>query len=178
MKQFFINLIDWVNSVFAENMTPNEPIAPTQGPVVPNATIPALESTTEPLIASVAPLSANKPLIPQIPEKFLHAIVMQESSGNVGAIGDLKLKEHAYGPMQIRQPVCDDVNNRFKSSLKSEQMLNNLELSQDTFTKYMSIYFPIGGTFEEMSRCWNAGPNWKNEMKATNGYWEGVQKYL
>lgn len=131
--------------------------------------------------AAVSPLTtANQ--IPVLDEKFLHAIVMQESRGNIGAIGDLKIDAahggHAYGPMQIRQPVCDDVNKRFGSSLLATQMLNNLELSEDTFTKYMHIYFPNGGTFEEMARLWNAGPNWRNEMSATNGYWAGVQSYL
>lgn len=129
----------------------------------------------------VAPITtANQ--IPAIDEKFLHAIVMQESRGNLGAIGDLDIDAahggHAYGPMQIRQPDCDDVNKRFGSSLLATQMLNNLELSEDTFTKYMHIYFPNGGTFEEMARLWNAGPNWRNEMSATNGYWAGVQSYL
>lgn len=119
-----------------------------------------------------------KPSIVGIDEKFLHAIVMQESQGNIGAIGDKNISEHAYGPMQIRQPVCEDVNNKFGTLLIAQQMLNNLELSKDTFTKYMSIYFPYGGTQEAMARCWNAGPNWKNRMAATDGYWKGVQRYL
>lgn len=116
------------------------------------------------------------------------AIIHVESSdknhpnGNDNAIGDKNLKNKAYGPMQIRQPVCDDVNRVFGLHLNAGNMLGNRPLSIDTFNKYMSIYATerhLGHepTDEDRARCWNGGPMgpWKS---ATLAYWLKVEAFL
>jgi len=105
------------------------------------------------------------------------AIIQVESSGNINAIGDKGLKHPAYGPMQIRQPVCIDVNKKFGTNYKSTDCLGNLALSLDIWNKYQSIYNPQGSN-EEKSRTWNGGPTWYKRPHLTDGYWAKVKKLL
>lgn len=112
-----------------------------------------------------------------VPLTLVQAIIQVESGGDVNAIGDENIPQHAYGCMQIRQPVCDDVNAHFHLSLKAADMLGNKELSIDTFNKYMQIYEPTG-TDEQKSRCWNAGPGWMVHLVTTDGYWSKVRSLL
>ena len=41
---------------------------------------------------------------------FIAVLTMVESGGNDSAVGDLRLKHHAYGAAQIRLPYLRDVN--------------------------------------------------------------------
>lgn len=114
------------------------------------------------------------------------AIILAESidknhpEGNDNAIGDLNISEanggHAYGCMQIRQPVCDDVNKAYGTNRKASDMLGNRPLSIDTFNKYMDIYCK-GATDEKKARVWNGGPNGMN-VPQTAAYWKRVQQYM
>ena len=108
---------------------------------------------------------------------LIEAIIEVESNGNDMAIGDLNLRYKAYGPMQIRQPVCIDVNNRFGTNYKSTDCLGNRPLSIEIWNKYQSIYNE-GGTDEQKSRTWNGGPGWQRNPSFTDGYWAKVQKLL
>lgn len=110
-------------------------------------------------------------------EKELISLLIDiESDGDDNAHGDLNLEQQAYGPLQIRQPVCDDVNRVYGTSLRAEQMQGNRALSIDTFRKYMSIYatkkqLGFTPTPVAMARIWNGGPKgWCR--KATLGYRE------
>lgn len=105
------------------------------------------------------------------------AIVQVESNGYLYAIGDKHLKDMAYGPMQIRQPACDDVNKRFGTNYRAPQMLGNLEKSLEVFRKYQEIYNP-NGTDEEKARTWNGGPGWRRKPVLTDPYWEKVSTLL
>ena len=105
------------------------------------------------------------------------AIIQVESEGDTNVIGDNNITNHAYGCMQIRQGVCDDVNKNFGLNFKPFNMLGNAFLSICYFEKYCQIYLP-NGTDEQKSRLWNAGPNWQNEINATNDYWSKVKGYL
>lgn len=107
---------------------------------------------------------------------LINAIIQVESRGNDFAIGDVNLVHKAYGSMQIRQPVCDDVNKKFGTKLKAQDMLGNRTLSIDTYKKYISIYAE-GRSDEFKARVWNGGPL-GFQKTATIGYWEKVKKYL
>lgn len=108
---------------------------------------------------------------------LIEAIIQVESNGNDRAIGDTGLKYPAYGPMQIRQPVCIDVNNKYKSNYKATDCLGNRALSIDLFVKYQSIYNPEGSN-EEKARTWNGGPSWKKNPSFTDKYWAKVKALI
>ena len=116
-------------------------------------------------------------------EKLLAALMIVESNGDLFAIGDKHLTAKAYGPLQIRQPAVTDVNNRFGTDFRAEDMLGNLELSKWVFRRYMDIYATetrLGRevTDRDRARIWNGGPNaWKTKGTAAV-YWEAVRKVL
>lgn len=105
------------------------------------------------------------------------AIIQQESGGNLWAIGDRNLRQMAYGPMQIRQPACDDVNRKFGTNYQAKDMLGNLELSLDVFHKYILCY-PENTENEHKARLWNGGPSWRLKSWATDHYWYEVSSML
>ena len=108
-------------------------------------------------------------------EELIKALIQVESSGNLKAIGDKHLREKAYGPLQVRQPVCDDLNRIYGTNYKAEHCLGNLPLSVTIFKKYVTHW----GTKKRLgreprdadfARIWNGGPNgWK---------WSATEKYL
>lgn len=116
------------------------------------------------------------------------AIIDVESGGNDNAIGDRNLSNHAYGPMQIRQPVCDDVNARYGTVFRASNLLGHRALSLAIFWLYMTLYATsanLGGrlpTDEDRARIWNGGPSaWKpgsNLYAATTPYWNQVRARL
>lgn len=113
----------------------------------------------------------------QIGLDLISAIIQVESGGNLYAVGDLDLSDHAYGCMQIRRPVCDDINKKYGLTLQSKDMLGNKDLSIDTFNKYIAIYEPQG-TNEAKARLWNGGPFWRNNQSATDAYWKNVSSMI
>ena len=110
------------------------------------------------------------------------AIIQVESGGNLYAIGDLNLKNKAYGCLQIRKPYIDDVNKKLGTNYKAEDCLGKKELSLTIYREYMKIYATkenIGRepTSEDIARIHNGGPSgWKN--KYTVVYWSKVRKLL
>lgn len=131
-----------------------------------------------------APEPANKPKgVDYGPwPNLVKAIIAVESGGLDSAIGDHHLADKAYGCMQIRKPVCIDVNRAFGTALTPEGMLGNRQLSIDTFYKYMSLYATaklIGRppTDQDRARIWNGGPTgWRRIT--TLEYWVKVEKHL
>lgn len=113
---------------------------------------------------------------------LIEAIIQQESGGNDQAIGDLKLKNKAYGPLQIRKPCTDDVNRVFGLNLRPQDCLGNRSLSIKVFEHYMAIYATTGRigrsvTDQDRARIWNGGPNgWKKP--ATEKYWKAVERAM
>lgn len=95
------------------------------------------------------------------------ALIEVESQGNDEAEGDLTLKDHAYGCLQIRQGVCDDVNRYFGTTYRAEDCLGHRSVSLDIFEKYWQVY-PTIVTNEDRSRTWNGGPGWKKIYWKTN----------
>lgn len=106
------------------------------------------------------------------------AIIQVESGGDDMAHGDLKLAQQAYGPMQIRQPVCDDVNKAYGTHFNAAQLLGKRSQSLGIFWLYMSLYATSAqlgraATDQDRARIWNGGPDgWKN--LATLPYWTSV----
>lgn len=115
-------------------------------------------------------------------ETLVKALAHVESGNKDSAIGDKKLKNKAYGCLQIRKPVVDDVNNAYGTSYTAEDCLNNRELSIWIFEKYMELYATearIGRTptDEDRARIWNGGPN-GYKKDTTKKYWAKVKKEL
>lgn len=113
---------------------------------------------------------------------LVDALIIVESNGNDFAMGDLGLKDKAYGCLQIRKPVCDDVNKAYGTKYTPEQMLGNRELSVWVFKKYIELWATeqnIGApvTDEHRARIWNGGPSGFKKT-ATIAYWEKAKKLL
>lgn len=117
---------------------------------------------------------------------FLAALAIVESGGNPDAVGDLHLKNKAYGQYQIRQPYLTDVNRISGKSLTLEDVRG--KDSEETAAWAVKVYLihygkrytritgkkPIA---EVYARMHNGGPNgWKKT--STNAYWEKVRRTL
>ncbi len=114
--------------------------------------------------------------------ELIEALIEVESQGHDGAIGDRALTNHAYGPLQIRLPVCLDVNRRYGTAYTPEEMLNDRIKSIVVCYLYLSIYATqqhIGRppTQQDCARIWNGGPN-GYVKDSTLPYWEKVQAVL
>lgn len=114
------------------------------------------------------------------------AIIQVESEGNDYAIGDKNLTDKAYGCMQIRQGVMDQVNAKLGTRYSPSDLLGNRSLSVLVFNTYWTI-FPSLITDEDKARAWNGGPYWKTEYgkpgydtytKALDTYWAKVQAVM
>lgn len=127
------------------------------------------------------PQTPPAPLTPSpTDEALIKALIAVESEGNDNAIGDKHLSDKAYGCLQIRRPVCVDVNRVYGTNYSPMAMLGNRALSIEVFRKYVIIYKCI--TDEDKARVWNGGPSAKRigstQYKATNGYWLKVKAKL
>lgn len=120
------------------------------------------------------------------PDVLIPALIQVESGGNDSAVGDHTLVHKAYGCLQIRQPVCDDVA-AIVGKHKAEEMLGDRPLSIKVCKAYLNLWVTkakLGRepTNEDRARVWNGGPSaWKSGTKmntATNGYWAKVMKQL
>jgi hypothetical protein len=117
-----------------------------------------------------------------VPDRLIAALIQVESNGNDKAIGDKHLREKAYGPLQIRQPCVDDVNRRYGTKIKAEQLLGNRALSVWVCHKYIELYATpqrLGRepSLQDMARIWNGGPT-GYKRQTTLQYWSKVSKKL
>lgn len=127
---------------------------------------------------------AEKPLQPVKEEKYdkvIDYLLWAETrGGDDNAIGDKTLIYKAYGALQIRQPLVNDVNHIAKTHYRAEDCLGNRPLSLWMCEKYLDLYATkarIGRepTAEDMCRIWNGGPNgWKKQ--STVAYWQSIKK--
>lgn len=117
---------------------------------------------------------------------LLHAQIQVESQGNDYAVGDLSLKDHAYGCLQIRQGVVDQVNGHLGTSYKSQDCLGNRELSIKIWTTYWTIFTDMV-TDKDKAFSWNGGPGWKQYYGKTghetytanlDAYWSKVHAIM
>jgi len=109
-------------------------------------------------------------------DALIAALISVESKGDDAARGDLNLSQKAYGCLQIRQPVCDDVNRKFGTHYRAEDCLGNRELSMEICRKYLPIYAKTCAN-EELARIWNGGPKGPKKQ-STEAYWTRVRKAL
>ncbi len=117
-----------------------------------------------------------------VSDEFIRALIQKESTNNDFAEGDKHLRNHAYGPLQIRLLVCKDLNERLGWNVQPRQFLGNRELSIRACRAYLSIWAterrlgrPV--TDEDRARIWNGGPN-GHKSQATIGYWKSVYTIL
>lgn len=94
------------------------------------------------------------------PKTLLDAIIQVESGGDDFAEGDKNLVNHAYGCLQIRQGVCDDVNSFYGTSFIAQDCIGKRSVSIDIWNKYWKVY-PLIVSPEDRARTWNGGPRWK-----------------
>ena len=172
MSKFILNILSWIKTTFFEK----DILQPVVAPVAP--------VVTPPVPAPVAPPTPPSREI-DYPILF-NAIMMVESGGDDNAEGDKTLANHAYGCLQIRQGVCDQVNAKFGIDYISSDCLGQRGNSIDIWNKYWKI-FTFLATDEDKAKGWNGGPYWKNiydkpgynqYSENINNYWTKVQKYL
>lgn len=117
---------------------------------------------------------------------LIDAMISVESQGNDWAVGDINLPDHAYGCLQIRQGVVDQINVKFGTKYKSQDCLGNRYLSLGMFDQYWKV-FPQLTTDEEKAKAWNGGPGWETIYKKTgyekysnniDAYWKKVQALM
>ena len=114
-----------------------------------------------------------------IPSPLLKpALCWQESDVKPDAVGDLHLKNRAYGILQIRKPYIMDVA-PYRSA---QECLNNVQLSLDVFDKYMARYATekrLGRqvTDQDIARIHNGGPD-GYKKQPTLVYWYQVKNKM
>ena len=96
---------------------------------------------------------------------ILPAVWKTESSGEMFAIGDTGLEHVAYGPLQVRQPVCDDLERLFGVVIDPADCNGDWNLSEYAYRLYVGYW---GSQYEKQSgktatpailaRIWNGGP--------------------
>jgi hypothetical protein len=106
--------------------------------------------------------TANTRLVEKI-NRFITACEQQESGGDDKAIGDTHLSKWAYGHLQIRQDAVTDVNDRFGTTYKAQDMRGNRALSVWVCQEYLKRYATrsrLGHepTYTDLARIWNGGP--------------------
>lgn len=114
--------------------------------------------------------------------ELIQALIQVESTGNDRAFGDRQKEEKAYGPLQVRQPCVDDVNQRYGTHIQAKDLLGDRATSVWVCQKYLELYATqkrLGHepTLQDMARIWNGGPSgWKR--KDTKVYWAKVSRQL
>lgn len=106
--------------------------------------------------------------------KFIQALNQVETGGKSGKIiGD---NGAALGPLQIHYEYWLDS----KTPGKYSQVVD-YEYSKKVATNYFKLYgreYLARGDWESLARLHNAGLGWKRNKKATNLYWNKVNRAL
>ena len=117
------------------------------------------------------------------PRRLLLATEKVESDGDLWAIGnkvDKKgrprpLSQWTYGPLQIKQILCDDLNQLYGARHEAKKLLGDRATSVAIRNLYLSHYATkkrLGHepTAEDMARIWYAGPRGCFDGGAINRY--------
>ena len=105
-------------------------------------------------------------------KQFLSILARVESGGKTNAVGD---NGKAIGIYQIHYSYWKDAIEYSKSIGKDIGGKYNDCFDPEYAAKIVSAYlsrYCKGGTWEEMARCHNSGPQWKKKYHLTNKYWE------
>ena len=117
---------------------------------------------------------------------LIDAEIQVESGGNDMAEGDMTLPDHAYGCLQIRQGVVDQVNAKLGTQHKSQDCLGNRALSLLIWNTYWTIFTDMVSD-EDKAKAWNGGPGWKalyskvgyeKYTAELDAYWAKVKSYM
>ena len=115
----------------------------------------------------------------RIPQSWVNALILTESSGRCYVKGD---GGKSWGCLQIGQAVIDDVNESYAKGGKFYILEDALDYhdSIDILNLYMKRYASprrVGfRTFETVARMWNGGGGSGHKRNSTVAYWERVQK--
>ena len=101
---------------------------------------------------------------------LIAAMMLIESGGNVGAVGD---GGRALGCLQIRACVIADVNKYYGATYMHEDALD-LAKAVRICRLYIEAYAPPGAGLETLARIWNGGPHGPSK-EATRKYWKKVE---
>lgn len=109
---------------------------------------------------------------------LLAAMIQVESSGNNLASN---ANENAYGPLQIRPIVIEDVS-RILSNPYQHALCTNLAYSIHIAKAYINHYATSNRlgripSYQDAARIWNGGPNGFRKA-STLDYWRKVQGKL
>ena len=90
-------------------------------------------------------------------------------------------EKHAYGCVQIRQCVIDDVNNHYHLQYRLVEALDR-EVAKQIMVHYLMIYATEARlhhppTYQDCARIWRGGPNGYRK-NWTLLYWHRVQSRL
>lgn len=113
-----------------------------------------------------------------IPAILITALIAVESGGEESAIGD---HGHAFGCLQITQPVLDDIKRLTGQEFELRDCLDR-PTSVKICLVYLSHYATeerIGRTptMRDMARIWNGGPNGWTKPSTLN-YWYKVEREI
>ncbi len=142
--------------------SPPEPgvSSPQSGPALTNFSSPSSEAGQEQVVPALA----------FIFDDLLDAIEWVESKGDPWAVGD---DGDAVGAYQIRKIYVDDVNRIWGVLWKKFSYKDRYSKSKSRFMVRVFLNH-YGGTFEEMARKHNGGPNGHNKP-STEAYWLKVK---
>ena len=106
--------------------------------------------------------------------QFLNILSKIESGGNIKAYNK---SEDAKGIYQIRKLYFLDAQ-KFNNQLNkyTHDDCFNIEVSKLVVISYLNKYCK-NGSMEQLARCHNSGPNYKNKYHLTNNYWKRFLKY-
>jgi hypothetical protein len=131
------------------------------------------------VFVGIGGIAAGEISLLKIPDDLVQAMIFVESTNNDSKIGDPKLKNKAYGPLQVRQLACDDVNKAFGTHYRAKDCLGNRSLSIEILTKYSSMWKKENIiSYEQIARRWNGGGPHGDEKTSTIEYWQKVLKAL
>jgi len=107
-----------------------------------------------------------------ITETLIAALIVVESGGRDDAVG----KAGEVGCLQITPAVVADCNRLMKGNVFSLDDREDRELSIRMATLWLTFYVSedrLGRepTNEDYARCWNGGPDWQRNPRATDRYW-------
>ena len=152
---------------------------------------------------NINPKMYSELLVKAAKDPVLYAIAKHESKFDPMVVGDKHLKDHAYGILQIRNPVLIDVNETFGTkysvedvvahSMKKSDIERAVKNSLDVYAKYLQRYKMSGKPAEEIAKFWNGGPlskkigmialndvpsKYATYRKNIDKYWSTVETYL
>lgn len=107
-------------------------------------------------------------------EALWRAVCIVESSNNANAIGDLKLRNKAYGIAQIRQPRLNDYYQHTGIRYTVYEMFDTTK-SKSVFMWYAMQNSP--NDIDRTIRQWNGGPQ-GHKKQSTKKYLKKIKKHL